>query len=208
MPRCASVHRARPACAAPPVPSLQGVRVDARMVMSCDAAPALRADRGGRRRPAGAPAAGGRRRRLVAHLDGRRRPAGARAQPPAPRAAPERRPLEGRRDHGGAQAQPGPDVDQRELSGVLRRASCTWDNFANNQNFVESVSYLFERGGKREKRTLVAQDTTDVGVEDGGRRRAAAGVPDRAGVHQRAARELDARSRAREPEELLERAST
>ena len=34
------------------------------------------------------------------------------------------------------------------------------DNFANNQNFVESVSYLFERGGKREKRTLVAQDTT------------------------------------------------
>jgi cobalt-zinc-cadmium efflux system outer membrane protein len=36
------------------------------------------------------------------------------------------------------------------------------DNFANNLNFVESVSYLFERGGKREKRTQVARDTTDV----------------------------------------------
>jgi cobalt-zinc-cadmium efflux system outer membrane protein len=38
----------------------------------------------------------------------------------------------------------------------------TWDNFANNQSFVESLSYLFERGGKREKRTLVAEDTTNV----------------------------------------------
>ncbi len=38
----------------------------------------------------------------------------------------------------------------------------SWDNLTNNQNFVESVSYLFERGGKREKRTLVARDTTDV----------------------------------------------
>ncbi len=36
------------------------------------------------------------------------------------------------------------------------------DNFANNQNYVEALSYLFERGGKREKRTLVAQDTTSV----------------------------------------------
>src|SRR5476649_2129448 len=36
------------------------------------------------------------------------------------------------------------------------------DNFLNNQNYVESLSYLFERGGKREKRTLVARDTTDV----------------------------------------------
>jgi cobalt-zinc-cadmium efflux system outer membrane protein len=35
-------------------------------------------------------------------------------------------------------------------------------NFANNLNFVESLTYLFERGGKREKRTLVARDTTDV----------------------------------------------
>lgn len=36
------------------------------------------------------------------------------------------------------------------------------DNFLNNQNFVESLTYLFERGSKREKRTLVAQDTTAV----------------------------------------------
>jgi cobalt-zinc-cadmium efflux system outer membrane protein len=36
------------------------------------------------------------------------------------------------------------------------------DNFLNNQNFVESVSYLFERGGKRAKRTQVARDTTTV----------------------------------------------
>jgi len=37
-----------------------------------------------------------------------------------------------------------------------------WDSLANNQTFTESLSYLFERGGKREKRTLVAQDTTTV----------------------------------------------
>jgi outer membrane protein, heavy metal efflux system len=36
------------------------------------------------------------------------------------------------------------------------------DYLANNQAFTESLSYLFERGGKREKRTLVAEDTTDV----------------------------------------------
>jgi cobalt-zinc-cadmium efflux system outer membrane protein len=41
----------------------------------------------------------------------------------------------------------------------------SWENLANNQNFVESVSYLFERGGKREKRTLVARDTTDVAAK-------------------------------------------
>ena len=39
------------------------------------------------------------------------------------------------------------------------------DNFVNNQNFVESVSYLFERGGKREKRTQVARDTTSVAAQ-------------------------------------------
>jgi cobalt-zinc-cadmium efflux system outer membrane protein len=38
----------------------------------------------------------------------------------------------------------------------------TWNNFSNNQTFVESLSYLFERGGKREKRTVVAEDTTTV----------------------------------------------
>jgi outer membrane protein, heavy metal efflux system len=36
------------------------------------------------------------------------------------------------------------------------------ENFLNNQNFVESLSYLFERGGKRRNRTQVARDTTDV----------------------------------------------
>jgi len=44
----------------------------------------------------------------------------------------------------------------------------TWDNFANNQNFVESLSYLFERGGKRAKRTQVAQDTTSVAARTAG----------------------------------------
>jgi cobalt-zinc-cadmium efflux system outer membrane protein len=38
----------------------------------------------------------------------------------------------------------------------------SFDNLVNNQNYVEALSYLFERGGKREKRTLVAQDTTSV----------------------------------------------
>ena len=38
----------------------------------------------------------------------------------------------------------------------------SFDNLVNNQNFVEALSYTFERGGKREKRTLVAQDTTSV----------------------------------------------
>jgi outer membrane protein, heavy metal efflux system len=36
------------------------------------------------------------------------------------------------------------------------------DNLVNNQTFVESVSYLFERGGKRKNRILVAEDTTRV----------------------------------------------
>ena len=45
---------------------------------------------------------------------------------------------------------------------VFSPGDLTLDNFANNQNFVQSVSYLFERGGKRSKRTLVAKDATDV----------------------------------------------
>ena len=40
----------------------------------------------------------------------------------------------------------------------------SWDNFVNNQNYVEALSYLFERGGKRQKRIVVAQDTTSVAV--------------------------------------------
>jgi len=38
----------------------------------------------------------------------------------------------------------------------------SFDNLVNNLNFIEALSYTFERGGKREKRTLVAQDTTSV----------------------------------------------
>jgi cobalt-zinc-cadmium efflux system outer membrane protein len=45
---------------------------------------------------------------------------------------------------------------------VFSPSQLTLDNLANNQTFTESLSYLFERGGKREKRTLVAQDTTSV----------------------------------------------
>ncbi|HEX3704396.1 MAG TPA: TolC family protein [Vicinamibacterales bacterium] len=39
------------------------------------------------------------------------------------------------------------------------------DNFLNNQNFVESFTYLFERGGKRKNRTIVAEDSTDVAAK-------------------------------------------
>jgi cobalt-zinc-cadmium efflux system outer membrane protein len=45
---------------------------------------------------------------------------------------------------------------------VFTPSQLTWDNLANNQNFVESLGYLFERGGKRNNRTLVAKDTTTV----------------------------------------------
>ena len=45
---------------------------------------------------------------------------------------------------------------------VFSPSQLTFSNAAHNQNYVESLSYLFERGGKREKRTLVARDTTDV----------------------------------------------
>ena len=39
------------------------------------------------------------------------------------------------------------------------------DNFANNLNFVESVTYLFERGGKRSGRIQVARDTTSIAAQ-------------------------------------------
>jgi outer membrane protein, heavy metal efflux system len=45
---------------------------------------------------------------------------------------------------------------------VFSPSQFTRDYLANSQAFTESLSYLFERGGKREKRTLVAEDTTDV----------------------------------------------
>jgi cobalt-zinc-cadmium efflux system outer membrane protein len=38
----------------------------------------------------------------------------------------------------------------------------TWDYLKNNGNYAEGLSYLFERGGKRNNRLLVAGDTTDV----------------------------------------------
>jgi outer membrane protein, heavy metal efflux system len=49
---------------------------------------------------------------------------------------------------------------------VFSPSQMTWDNFFNNQNFVQSVTYLFERGGKRKNRTLVAQDATTVAAHD------------------------------------------
>jgi cobalt-zinc-cadmium efflux system outer membrane protein len=36
------------------------------------------------------------------------------------------------------------------------------DNLKNNESYAQGLSYLFERGGKRNNRILVAQDTTDV----------------------------------------------
>jgi outer membrane protein, heavy metal efflux system len=39
------------------------------------------------------------------------------------------------------------------------------DTYQNNLNLVESVSYLFERGGKRDKRTQVARDTTAAAAQ-------------------------------------------
>jgi cobalt-zinc-cadmium efflux system outer membrane protein len=53
-------------------------------------------------------------------------------------------------------------LSTNELFPVFTPSQLTWDNFVNNQNFVQSVTYLFERGGKREKRTEVARDTTSV----------------------------------------------
>jgi len=53
-------------------------------------------------------------------------------------------------------------LSTNELFPVFTPSMLTWDNFVNNQNFVQSLTYLFERGGKREKRTQVARDTTTV----------------------------------------------
>lgn len=47
---------------------------------------------------------------------------------------------------------------------VFSPSQLTLDNMANNQNYVESLGYTFERGGKRDARTLVARDTTAVAV--------------------------------------------
>ena len=62
-----------------------------------------------------------------------------------------------------AHLKPNPTVTStNENFPVFSPSQLTLDNLANSQNFVESVGYLFERGGKRDKRTLVAQDTTAV----------------------------------------------
>jgi outer membrane protein, heavy metal efflux system len=45
---------------------------------------------------------------------------------------------------------------------IFSPSDISWDYFANNQTFTQSVTFLLERGGKREKRTEVARDTTDV----------------------------------------------
>ena len=65
-----------------------------------------------------------------------------------------------------AALKPNPNfLSTNELFPVFSPSQLTWDNFVNNQNFVQSVTYLFERGGKREKRTQVARDTTDVAAK-------------------------------------------
>jgi cobalt-zinc-cadmium efflux system outer membrane protein len=62
-----------------------------------------------------------------------------------------------------AALKPNPNLlSTNELFPVFSPSQMTWDNFVNNQNFVQSVSYLFERGGKRDKRIQVARDTTDA----------------------------------------------
>ena len=62
-----------------------------------------------------------------------------------------------------AALKPNPNfLSTNELFPVFTPSQLTRDNFVNNQNFVQSVTYLFERGGKREKRTEVARDTTSV----------------------------------------------
>ncbi len=45
---------------------------------------------------------------------------------------------------------------------IFSPSDLTWDNLTHNQEFTNSVTYTFERGGKRLKRVQVAEDTTDV----------------------------------------------
>src|SRR6202035_5600544 len=65
-----------------------------------------------------------------------------------------------------AALKPNPVVTSTNASfPVFSPSQLTLNNIANNQSFVESLSYLFERGGKRNNRTLVARDTTDVAAK-------------------------------------------
>jgi len=45
---------------------------------------------------------------------------------------------------------------------IFNPSNLTLDNIKTNQEFTNSVTYTLERGGKRQKRIQVAQDTTDV----------------------------------------------
>jgi cobalt-zinc-cadmium efflux system outer membrane protein len=45
---------------------------------------------------------------------------------------------------------------------IFNPSDLTLENIRTNQEFTNSVTYTFERGGKRLKRVQVAQDTTDV----------------------------------------------
>ena len=45
---------------------------------------------------------------------------------------------------------------------VFTPSRLTWSNLANNQTFTESLSYLLERGGKRERRVQAARDATEM----------------------------------------------
>jgi len=49
---------------------------------------------------------------------------------------------------------------------IFSPSQLNWDTIANNQALVASYGYLFERGGKREKRTQVAEDTTTVAIRN------------------------------------------
>ena len=68
-----------------------------------------------------------------------------------------------------AALKPNPVVTSTNASfPVFSPSQLTLDSIANNQTFVESLSYLFERGGKRDKRTRVAEDTTSVAARTAG----------------------------------------
>lgn len=45
---------------------------------------------------------------------------------------------------------------------IFTPSQLTFDNLRYNQEFANSITYTFERGGKRKKRLTVAEDTTDV----------------------------------------------
>ena len=45
---------------------------------------------------------------------------------------------------------------------VFTPSQLTWDQLINTPTYTQSVSYLFERGGKRDKRLQVARDTTEL----------------------------------------------